>query len=243
MISDTYVIYEAFMRLGHARREAFEPSPANVARWLWHIQNAPRVIGAPILLNFRDVEEIEDLRKQRRVERFAEMPMKTRHVYLRIAECFAGNQVYACGSRVDGDYIDADDANFEAIRAIRLRAFKADKPESDFDFYVEGDVEPIFGFENIGGKADRLKIVHNMSTVEVPIFEPWDFSRLPIEEHANVTAALLRRDARALLEIHDRYRLSPYTYCCDQSGLFRWFEYGVSSGKIVATPAQNENGR
>lgn len=243
MTTDAYAIYESFMRLGHSRAEPFVPEPGNVARWLWHIRNAPKVLGTPFTIDQRAVADIEDLRRLRHVVHFQEFPLKTRQVYLRIAECFAGHQVYACGSRVDGDYIDADDSNFDDIRAVRLRAFKADKIESDFDFYVEGDVAPIFPLDKVGGKADRLKIIHHMNTVEVPVFEPWDFSRLPAEEHEKVADALTRRDARALLEIHDRYRLSPYTYCCDQAGLFRWFEYGISSGKIVAMNVRDEIGR
>lgn len=239
MTQDAYAIYEAFTQLAIARKEAFEPTRENVARWLWHIRNAPKVIGTPIAINLRDVEAIEDLRRMRKVSHFDEFPMSTRQVYQRIAECFAGHQVYACGSRVDGDYIDKDDPNFDIIRNIRLRAFKSDKTESDFDFYVEASAEPIFSLNDVGGKADRLTIKNNMNTVEIPVFEPWDFSRLPREEHARVIDALNRKDARALLDIHDRYRLSSYTYCCDQSGLFRWFEYGVSSGKIVATDTQD----
>jgi len=43
----------------------------------------------------------------------------------------------------------------------------------------------------------------------------WDFTKLPKEEHAAIIQAYAENDARKLLEIHDKYKLSPHKYCCN----------------------------
>lgn len=60
----------------------------------------------------------------------------------------------------------------------------------------------------------------------------WDFSKLPAHEHARAIAAIEAMDFGVLIELHDRYGLSPYTYCCNKQGLLVWFRYGVASGQI-----------
>lgn len=60
----------------------------------------------------------------------------------------------------------------------------------------------------------------------------WDFSKLPAHEHARAIAAIEAMDFGVLIELHDSYKLSPYTYCCNKEGLLVWFRYGVASGQI-----------
>lgn len=60
----------------------------------------------------------------------------------------------------------------------------------------------------------------------------WDFSRLPGSEHSAVIAAFDAGNIRALVDIHDKYKLSPYNYCCDQTGLLAWFGDAIKTGLI-----------
>lgn len=53
--------------------------------------------------------------------------------------------------------------------------------------------------------------------------EKWDFSKLPDSEIDVVSRALNDGDVRTLVSIHDKYGLSSYSYCCDQSGVIAWF--------------------
>lgn len=62
----------------------------------------------------------------------------------------------------------------------------------------------------------------------------WDFERLPPPEHRAVFDALQSGDVRALITIHDKYKLSPYNYCCSHDGLIAWFEHGIKTGAINA---------
>ena len=61
--------------------------------------------------------------------------------------------------------------------------------------------------------------------------EGWDFTRLPKEEHAAVIQAYAENDARKLLEIHDKYKLSPHKYCC-VAGLIAWYKWAIDNGTI-----------
>lgn len=59
----------------------------------------------------------------------------------------------------------------------------------------------------------------------------WDFTKLPQTEHAAVLEAYATNDARKLLEIHDKYELSPHKYCCID-GLMAWFAWAIKNGII-----------
>lgn len=60
----------------------------------------------------------------------------------------------------------------------------------------------------------------------------WDFTRLPANEHQEAIAAYEAGDVRKLVDIHDRNRLSEYSYCCDQRGLLAWFGEAIKNGTI-----------
>lgn len=96
------------------------------------MKTAPDKWGTPIT---RDLSGIEMLRKLRGVKSFDQFPESTKRVYLQVAKCFPGIQVWAFGSRVVGHYVDKRDG--EEIRAARKIAGIKDKIESDFDFLVE----------------------------------------------------------------------------------------------------------
>lgn len=62
--------------------------------------------------------------------------------------------------------------------------------------------------------------------------ENWDFKRLPKPEHARAIKAVESLDYELLRQLHDTYKLSPYTYCCDKQSLLVWFRYAIESRQI-----------
>ena len=65
---------------------------------------APDKWGTPIK---RDLSGVDHLRQLRGVKTFADFPRSTQDIYLQVARCFPGWQVWAVGSRVRGDYVTA----------------------------------------------------------------------------------------------------------------------------------------
>jgi len=96
----------------------------------------------------RDLSGVEHLRQLREVKTFADFPQSTQDIYLQVAKCFPGWQVWAVGSRVRGDYIDVPEIQengkhkrgdwLEYSNVIRAReaAGMKDKVNSDYDFLV-----------------------------------------------------------------------------------------------------------
>lgn len=70
----------------------------------------------------------------------------------------------------------------------------------------------------------------------------WDFQRLPESEHDAAIKAVRSRDFDALRRLHDKYQLSPYSYCCNADGLLVWFNYAIESGKIKPSSASKDVG-
>ncbi len=117
--------------------------------------------GEPLQFDFSGVEY---LRGVRGAKSFDDFPPATQRVYLRVARCFPGVQVWACGSRVRGDYVDAGDCSF-VNEARKMAGMKA-KPESDFDFWTTG--KPVCELpENT--EQVRCRVPEN-EKVAIPIF-------------------------------------------------------------------------
>lgn len=57
----------------------------------------------------------------------------------------------------------------------------------------------------------------------------WNFTRLPEEEWQNFEKLYNERNFVELVKIHNKYRLSEYTYCCSAEidYFFKWVEYGI----------------
>ena len=101
------------------------------------IENAPK--GEP---GSRDLSGVEYLRQLRGVKTFEEMTESTKAVYLEVARCFPGIQVWACGSRVRGDYHEKDDYFF--VKIARQMAGMKPKAESDYDFLIlDSTAQPV----------------------------------------------------------------------------------------------------
>lgn len=82
---------------------------------------------------------LDEIAAKRRVHSFDEFPIATQERYRLIASLFNGHQVYACGSRVTGHYLDLTDSH--EVRRARRQAGKL-KAESDWDFWVENSAQP-----------------------------------------------------------------------------------------------------
>lgn len=126
---------------------------------------APNQWGEPIT---RDLSGVEHLRELRGVKAFDEMPLYVRRVYLDVARCFPGVEVWAVGSRVRGDYVEPGDGI--KIRAARKAAGMKPKTESDFDFFVlDSAVQPVC---ELPPNTERVRArVPKEEMVPIPIFE------------------------------------------------------------------------
>lgn len=127
------------------------------------IENAPK--GKPIT---RDLSGVEYLRELRGVKTFEEMPLYVQRIYLDVARCFSGVQVWAVGSRVRGDYVEPGDG--DSIRAARKAAGMKDKQESDFDFLIlDNTAQPVC---ELPENTERVRVrVPENEMVAIPIWE------------------------------------------------------------------------
>lgn len=223
-------LFDRFLELHPNRVEEFNPTVVNLHRWKWHISNAESGFIQSKYSQKELPADIEAFIESRRVRTFGEFSARTQSVYRHIASFFPGEQVYACGSRVRGDYIEYLDQ--PAVREWRRRTGKAGKEVSDYDFYVHPDARQ---FGELPKHADRLRHgIPEEQKIPIPIMEGWDFSKLPASEHARVIELYNSGRWGDLAAIHDQYGLSNYSYCCDTSGLKVWYKFGIESGKIKA---------
>lgn len=227
---DALQVFQRFKELHPNNGEAFRFTSANVLRWRYHIDQREALSRTYTGKNWARLlpHDFQELINARRVNHWREFPAGTKARYTAIAESFPGIQVYACGSRVRGDYIEANDP--EQIRQWRKAAGKSDKQRSDFDFWAPTAAVPLFEVPKGG---DRIK--HGIAETEkiaIPMAAVWDFSKLPETEHARVVALYKAGNWNELIKIHDAHDLSPYTYCCDISGVKKWYGHAIQTGII-----------
>ena len=215
--------YRAFCEHFPLRQECYNPTPENVQRWKWHIKQAENMAkGEPLQ---KDDGPIAMLRLKRMVDFFSGFPMETRGIYADIAGRFPGFQVWACGSRVRGDYVDFE-GDAEAVEARAAAGMKR-KMRSDFDFWAAPDAEQV---GDLPENVDRCRVrIPESQKIPIPM---WDFEKLPPGEHQQVAALIVQGEWGKLAVIHDKYSLSTHSYCCDQEGLKNWFWWGLKNGKI-----------
>lgn len=125
---------------------------------------APDKWGTPIT---RDLSGVEKLRKLRGVKSFEQFPKTTQDIFLAVAKCFPGIQVWACGSRVRGDYREKNDYFF--VNIARERAGMKMKDESDYDFLVSQDAVQV-GELPPNTERVRCRIPEN-ERIEIPVFQ------------------------------------------------------------------------
>jgi len=129
------------------------------------MKTAPDKWGTPIKY---DVSDLVELRKMRGVKAFDEFPKATQEIYLAVAKCFPGWQVWAVGSRVRGDYIDKIDYG-RFVQKARAKAGMKPKDESDFDFMVAPDAVQV---GELPPNTERLKCrIPESEKIEIPIFQ------------------------------------------------------------------------
>ena len=139
--------------------------------------NAPK--GEPMT---RDLSGVEYLRQLRGVKTFEEMPLYVQRVYLDVARCFPGVQVWAVGSRVRGEWLDVfafreigfsiADSWREYARVLKVRkaAGMKDKKQSDFDFLIlDSTAQPVC---ELPENTERVRVrVPGNEMVAIPIFK------------------------------------------------------------------------
>lgn len=52
----------------------------------------------------------------------------------------------------------------------------------------------------------------------------WDYSKLPDSKLEHVRRLVEQEDTKGLLIVHNNYKLSSYTYCCDTRGVLLHFK-------------------
>lgn len=216
-------IFNRFLELHPNRQEAYQPTPSNVRRWAWHIAQIEGMERGEAVEY--DSGPLSELKARRAVIAWVLFPAKAKSAYAKIGARFPGFQVYACGSRVRGDYVDGP--GDEAAIKARAAAGKKAKERSDFDFWVEPSA---IQWGNLPKFADRCRVrIPEHEKIAIPM---WNFDKLPESEHAKVADLIRVGDWGKLAVIHDKYELSPYTYCCDAEGLKNWFLWALKEGKI-----------
>lgn len=154
--------------------ELYIDTPDNVKRWEYMneqamkfkctIENLPKItVDNSLLLKIREIY---------RVANFEDFPLNTQGIYNTIARCFPGAQVYACGSRVRGDYVDAYGVR-SAERQVEIARRKAGlkhRRMSDYDFWVEPGAEMVGMLPEFADRC-RLRIPEN-EKVAIPIYMP-----------------------------------------------------------------------
>lgn len=222
-------LFRQFMALHPNNEEPFNPTDENVKRWKWHIKNhedqKTKALGVG-KWRLRKNEDFEAWKARRRVTEWNGFDILTKAVFVQIARCFIG-PVFACGSRVVGDYIEPNDP--PEVREWRAQAGKTDKQVSDFDVFMTKDTRQIIELPPMAdvirhGVPDSEKILISV--------EQWDFSKLPESEHARVVELFKAGAWKELIDIHDRYNLSPYTYCCEIEGLKAWYRWAIGTELI-----------
>lgn len=172
-------------------------------------------------------ESFAALIEKRKVRRWEDFDERTKGVFRHIGSLFPTAPVYACGSRVRGDYVNIED--WKQIHEWRAIAGKTCKIESDYDFWTPLDAEQI---RELPRYADRIRHgIPDDEKILIPMPE-WDFSKLPESEHARIIELYNSGGWRELANIHDQYGLSSYSYCCELSGMKVWYRFGIEQGKI-----------
>jgi len=163
-----------FRQLHPFNREPFMPNADNYKRWnrmnvnamsvKASLENLPKItVDNSLILKIREIY---------RVTKFEEFPGSTQVMYNTIARCFPRAQVYACGSRVRGDYVDAYGVR-SAERQVEIARAKAGlkhRRMSDYDFWVEPGAEMVGALPESADRC-RLRIPEN-EKVAIPIYMP-----------------------------------------------------------------------
>lgn len=226
-------LFEDFKRLHPNAIDTYEPTVENVRRWHWAVNEAigrnekakdEQAFGLP------DDRDARILARSRAVGTFSRFQPMTKDRFLTLASLFPGRRVYATGSRLTGEYIDKDSPG--KIQKMRAALLKADKVESDYDVTLDWMADDKFDdFKKLMPEWGDLvmNVPKGEPKIEIPM---WDFSKLPVDLHAVVVDLVERKQWGQLMNIHNEYRLSDVTFCCDSKPAERWFTWAVANGVI-----------
>jgi len=227
-----YDLYSVFMLTHPNSTESYIPTPSNVARWKYHVDlHEARQM---YMDNFKPYETEHaqwaiTLMDSRRIDSFDQFPPNTKRIYIDIANRFPGVQVYACGSRVKGDWIVPDCG--DDIKEMRKALNKAEK-QSDYDFVI-----PSFTTEERYEALRLLPYGYDLLIFGVPDDEMipipmWDFDKLPDDQHQIAIDHFNAQNWGALMAMHNLYQLSPAQFCCQDAPVIKWFKWAIETGKI-----------
>lgn len=232
---DARTVFKDFKTLFPNNQEGYDP--ANLPRWIWHIRHSKNEERRK-WLNAHGPETVEDARtlaRSRSVATFEEMPEYTKTRYRALASIFIGRQIWACGSRVTGEYEDSGEG-YEVIRMREILGKKKNKKASDYDFWMKGKPGENRGdvIKLLPSWADFVPSgIPGAEKIQIPMYE-WDFSKLPQSEHQRVIEAYATNQVGVLMAIHNDHKLSPEHYCCDGKPVMRWFRWAIKEGIIKA---------
>lgn len=148
--------------------QEFTTNPSRLKVWSWMNMAASRRPKHQVI--HVDNSLLLAIRAKYRVTEFSGLPFTTQIIYEQIAACFPGSQVYACGSRVRGDYIDIDwQQSDEIVMEARKKAGLKFRQKSDFDFWVEPGAEQK---GKLPANCDRCRLrVPENEKIPIPIYE------------------------------------------------------------------------
>lgn len=176
-----------------------------------------------------DTKGIDEIRAKYGVSDYSQFKDFHKYYWKLLSGMYPGVQVYACGSRVRGDYIEPGHPEFCNVKEARVKAGMSQKGTSDYDYWLPSKIKKSVSFSHTYFDRVRVRVPDN-EKIPIPM---WDFSKLPESEHSNVKAALLANDIQSLVKIHDRYGLSPHSYCCSGiEGVKAWFEWAIKQGIV-----------
>lgn len=224
-------IFDQFKSLYKNSNEKFNPSLENVSRWRWMIEQATERASRevkPFSWDFSN--SAKKLAQSRAFATWDEIPMHMQKMFFSVASRFPGREVFATGSRVNGEYIDADSP--AQIVRMRDRLLKARKKESDYDIFIQ--LLPGEKQQNIKALLPSWAdlVISDITGNHKILIPMWDFSKLPKEEHKQVLELFQGSQWGRLMDLHNQYQLSPNYYCCDDGPVRRWFGWAIENGII-----------
>ena len=155
-----------FRTLHPYSRDEFSTLPEKLTKWRHH--NATRMAQPEYKKITVDNSMLLKIREKYGVTSFDQMPAYTQAVYYSVSKCFPGFQVYACGSRVRGDYFEVGHPEFLTVHIARQKAMMKQTPQSDYDFWVEPAAIQI---KDLPPNCDRARLrIPEKEKVAIPIY-------------------------------------------------------------------------
>jgi hypothetical protein len=228
-------LLKQFKDLHPNNTENLQPTPETIARLQWHIKEGLKKTQYDEVEKV-DVSHWEQLRESRKSNYWTELPDYMRSNYLKIADYWAGQQCYAVGSRVNGDYIEQ--WSHSGIREMRRAFGKPEKEESDYDYMMDfvgqfgiiASLDELYMESNTGVKADLIRhLPPNARKIPIPM---WDFTKLPEAKKQEAKELFAAKKWGELMKMHNDFELSENYYCCTEAPVIKWFKWAIENGKI-----------